>query len=684
MKAIDQSKFEKLLELQSKILGATVTGNNYEDLLAQVCLFAEKLTPDAIASIMLYDKPRNQLFVHAAPSMPDEAKNELDGLTVDDDSYDNALYHNQDMYVCNTLEDSRWGNVKDFATKFKINACWSSPIHNAANEPIGSFAIFSFEKHTPDNFQHRLLNICSSISGIIIQREQSLKESRADRKKLIDSQQQYQSLVDNSADAIFLHDNAGHILDANQMACDSLGYSHSELLTMKIEDIEKCEKQFNDFHEFTDSLNFDETYTINGLLQRKDKSQFPMEARVRKYNFDSKSLIVALVRDVTERKRAEMEILRARKLDSIGLLAGGIAHDFNNLLGIIQGYIDLASRSIMTSPEKTKTYFQKATKATIQAADLTQQLLTFSKGGEPIKKMANILEIIHQSTDFSLHGSNIKVEYICQNNLWAANVDSGQISQVIQNLAINARQAMPDGGKLEIACHNFTVSELDNPANILPGNYIEVNVKDNGTGISEDVLDSIFDPYFTTKQEGNGLGLALSYSIIDKHNGHITVDSKLGSGTTFTLLLPADDEQILTTKKNVTAITTHTKNAHIMIMDDDAMLREISEEMLTNLGYDVTQSTDGGDALSQYKEAMNTGNNIDLVIMDLTIPSGIGGKEAIKLIQKIDPDVKVLVSSGYSNDPVMANYTDYGFLGAVKKPYSQDELAAAVNTVFNH
>ena len=684
MKAIDQSKFEKLLELQSKILGATVTGNNYEDLLAQVCLFAEKLTPDAIASIMLYDKPRNQLFVHAAPSMPDEAKNELDGLTVDDDSYDNALYHNQDMYVCNTLEDSRWGNLKNFATKFKINACWSSPIHNAANETIGSFAIFSFEKHTPDNFQHRLLNICSSISGIIIQREQSLKESRADRKKLIDSQQQYQSLIDNSADAIFLHDNAGYILDANQMACDSLGYSHSELLTMKIEDIEKCEKQFNDFHAFTDSLNFDETYTINGLLQRKDKSQFPMEARVRKYNFDSKSLIVALVRDVTERKRAEMEILRARKLDSIGLLAGGIAHDFNNLLGIIQGYIDLASRSLMTSPEKTKTYFQKATKATIQAADLTQQLLTFSKGGEPIKKTANILEIIHQSTDFSLHGSNIKVEYVCQNNLWAANVDSGQISQVIQNLAINARQAMPDGGKLEIACHNFTVSELDNPTNIIPGNYIEVSIKDNGTGISEDVLDSIFDPYFTTKQEGNGLGLALSYSIIDKHNGHITVDSKLGSGTTFTLLLPADDQQLLTTEKKVTPITAHTKNAHIMIMDDDAMLREISEEMLTNLGYDVTQSTDGGDALSQYKEAMNTGNKIDLVIMDLTIPSGIGGKEAIKLIQKIDPDVKVLVSSGYSNDPVMANYTDYGFLGAVKKPYSQDELAAAVNSVFNH
>ena len=399
---------------------------------------------------------------------------------------------------------------------------------------------------------------------------------------------------------------------------------------------------------------------------------------------DKKPLIVALVHDVTERKKIEKEILRARKLDSIGLFAGGIAHDFNNLLGIIQGYIDLASRSMMNSPEKTKTYFQKATNATIQATDLTQQLLTFSKGGGPIKKAENILDIVHQSIDFSLHGSNITVNYICPDNLWTADVDSGQISQVIQNLAINARQAMPEGGKLEITCDNCIISPLDSPNKTPPGKYIKISIKDNGTGISEDSLDSIFDPYFTTKTEGDGLGLALSYSIIDKHKGNISADSILGDGATFTLLLPASDEQTSITEISSAPVgNTQTKNAHIMIMDDDSLLREISEEMLLNLGYDVTQSPDGGDALSQYKEAMNTKNNIDLVIMDLTIPSGIGGKEAIKLIQKIDPEVKVLVSSGYCNDPVMANYNDYGFLGAVKKPYSQDELSAAVSTILN-
>ena len=681
---IEQSKLEKLLELQSSILGATVTSNNYEDLLEQVCLFAEKLTPDSVASIMLYDKAKNQLFVHAAPSMPIEAWNDMGCLTVGNGSCGNAVYHNEDMFVCNTLTDSRWDNVQSLVTKFKVHACWSSPIHNASNEPIGSFALSSFEERTPDNFQRRLLNICSSITGIIMQRELSLKESRADREKLIDSQQQYRSLVDNSADAIFLHDDAGKILDANQTACDNLGYTHSEFLSMTVDDIEVSKKKFNDFPAFANSLSLDKTYDIDGTLQRKDGSEYLVEAKVRRYMSDKKPLIVALVRDVTERKKIEKEILRARKLDSIGLFAGGIAHDFNNLLGIIQGYIDLASRSMMNSPEKTKTYFQKATNATIQATDLTQQLLTLSKGGGPIKKAENIMDIVHQSIDFSLHGSNITVNYICPDNLWTADVDSGQISQVIQNLAVNARQAMPEGGKLEITCDNCIISPLDSPSKIPPGKYIKISIKDNGTGISEDSLDSIFDPYFTTKTEGDGLGLTLSYSIIDKHKGNISVDSILGDGTTFTLFLPASDKQISTEKAPSTSTSnTQTRSAHIMIMDDDAMLREISEEMLLNLGYDVSQSPDGGDALSQYKEAMNTRNNIDLVIMDLTIPSGIGGKEAIKLIQKIDPEVKVLVSSGYCNDPVMSNYNDYGFLGAVKKPYSQDELGAAVSTILN-
>ena len=681
---IEQSKLEKLLELQSSILGATVTSNNYEDLLEQVCLFAEKLTPDSVASIMLYDKTKNQLFVHAAPSMPTEVRSELDGLTVGDGSCGNAVYHNKEMFVCNTLTDSRWSNAQSLVTKFKVHACWSSPIHNASNEPIGSFALSSFEKRTPDNFHRRLLNICSSITGIIMQRELSLKESRADRERLIDSQQQYRSLVDNSADAIFLHDDAGKILDANQTACDNLGYTHDELLSMTIGDIEVSKKKFNDFPAFANSLSLDKTYNIDGTLQRKDGSEYLVEARVRRYMSDKKPLIVALVHDVTERKKIEKEILRARKLDSIGLFAGGIAHDFNNLLGIIQGYIDLASRSMMNSPEKTKTYFQKATNATIQATDLTQQLLTLSKGGGPIKKAENILDIVHQSIDFSLHGSNITVNYICPDNLWTADVDSGQISQVIQNLAVNARQAMPEGGKLEITCDNCIISPLDSPSKIPPGKYIKISIKDNGTGISEDSLDSIFDPYFTTKTEGDGLGLTLSYSIIDKHKGNISVDSILGDGTTFTLFLPASDKQISTAKAPSTSTSnTQTRSAHIMIMDDDTLLREISEEMLLNLGYDVSQSPDGGDALSQYKEAMNTKNNIDLVIMDLTIPSGIGGKEAIKLIQKIDPEVKVLVSSGYCNDPVMSNYNDYGFLGAVKKPYSQDELGAAVSTILN-
>jgi len=808
--SIEQAQLEELIDLQSSILGETVTSNNCEELLKGLCLLAERLTPNAVASIMLFDKQKQQLFVHTAPNIPAKAIEDLNGLKAEDGSCGNAVYHNEAMFVCNTATDARWDNIRKFADDYKIHACWSSPIHDTVNEPIGSFALSSFETRTPDNFQRRLLNICASIAGIIFQREASLNENReannklqeskenlsvtidsiadgvistdincdiiifnqiaekltgwtreqaigkkldtvfnirnlngdeivcdpakcltnagicnrndgnielisadgskryisvskapltnnssditgvviafrdttqqrADHEELIASQQQYRSFVDNSADAMYLHNNKGEFIDVNQMACDSLGYSRDELLSMSVLDLEKSLTEFPKF----DDLHFDSTFTVEGSHQRKDGTRFPVEVRVRRFLSNNEPMTVALARDITERKKAEAEILKARKLESIGLLAGGIAHDFNNLLGIIQGYVDLAHHSTAGSPEKSRGFLKKASDATVRAADLTQQLLTFSKGGEPIKKAANIVEIIHQSTDFSLHGSNVQVNYHCSENIWTADIDSAQISQVMQNLAINARQAMPDGGSLDIYCENTGVTESDNVLDMPQQRYIKVTVKDSGVGIPPEMIDSIFDPYFTTKQQGNGLGLALSYSIINKHGGYITVDSTQDEGTTFTMFLPVSSEEISSSSTVADASNKKAGNARIMVMDDDAMIREVSEEMLKNLGYDVVQATDGESARSLYHDAMQSNNDIDLVIMDLTIPSGVGGKEAIKLLQEINPRVKALVSSGYSNDPVMANYSDYGFMGAMKKPYNQVELSAAIHAILN-
>ncbi len=684
--AIVTSQLEELIDLQSSILGATVTNYNCDELLQRLCLLAEKLTPNSVASIMMLDCTQQQLFIHTAPSMPAAAKQALNGLKAGDGSCGNAVFHNEDMFVCNTLTDKRWENVRDFAKNFKIHACWSSPIRNAAKQPIGSFALSSFAKRTPDNFQRRLLNICASIAGIIFQREASAIEKQLANRNLQESRESLAVTIESIADGVISTDISGRIVVFNRVAELLTGCNHDWAIGKKldtvfniidsneqeincipincIEDKSKCYRHDSGI-KLVSADGTKRYVSISESQLRNDKGEY--------------TGVVVAFRDITDTKKAEDELLKARKLDSIGLLAGGIAHDFNNLLGIIQGYVDLASHST-DLPEKTQKYLQKAGKASEQAACLTQQLLTFSKGGEPIRKAANIAEIIYQSTDFSLHGSNIHVSYHCDDDLWVADIDSGQISQVLQNMVINARQAMPNGGCLDISCEN---AELENPADGQGSvqRFIKVVVKDSGSGIAQEIIGSIFDPYFTTKQEGNGLGLALSYSIIKKHGGNILVESTLGEGSSFTLFLPVADQPVDVSLEQDQMTERSMSNTRILIMDDDETLREVTSEMLEELGYAVAQAADGGAALSQYKTAMGTDNTIDLVIMDLTIPSGIGGKDAIKLLQEIDPEAKALVSSGYCNDPVMANYRDYGFLGAIKKPYNLSDLNDAITAV---
>ena len=687
--SITPVQLEDLIDLQSTILGATVGNDNQGELLERLCLFAEKLALEAVASVMVYDQNKEQLFVEAAPSIPADAIKDLNGLKVGEGSCGNAVFHNEPMYICNTLTDSRWDNVRSFAETYKINACWSSPVRNKEKQPIGSFALSSFETRTPDNFQRRILDICASITSIIFQREESRRELKhrennlqQSKKNLIASQQQYRSFLDNSADAMFLHKPDGQFIEVNQMACDDLGYTRDELLTMSVLDIEKGLSKFASFSDFTDSLPFDDSVTVEGIHQHKDGSQFPTDVRLRKFISNDETFVVASVRNITEKKKAEEEMLKVRKLESIGLLAGGIAHDFNNMLGSVLGNIDLANRTI-DSTDKASTYLKNASNASLRAADLTQQLLTFSKGGEPLKQSANIMDIIRESSDFSMHGSNVQVNYHYPDNLWAAHVDSGQISQVIQNLVINARQAMPDGGQLDIYCENFILKQSSNVMPMRQGHYIKIKVVDTGIGIPDTIVHSIFDPYFSTKQEGSGLGLALSYSIVSKHNGYITATSIQGEGTSFSIYLPVSDGHTEPAEAIAATVNKGPNQARILIMDDDEMIRSLCGDMLGNLGYDVVLAEDGESAISLYRQAIATKNNIDLVIMDLTVPNGMGGKDAIKIFKKLDPNVKTIVSSGYSNDPVMASFKDYGFTNAVSKPYTQDELSSAVSAVLN-
>ena len=386
---------------------------------------------------------------------------------------------------------------------------------------------------------------------------------------------------------------------------------------------------------------------------------------------------ILVFRDITEQKNMFEESLRADKLESLGILAGGIAHDFNNILTAILGNLSLA-KMYCAPTDRLYPRLGEAERASLRAKDLTQQLLTFAKGGEPLKHTASLKELIRESATFALRGANVRCEFELAQALWTAEVDEGQMSQVIHNLVLNAVQAMPDGGVIRVTAENVTLAAGD-AQGLKPGPYLRISLADRGVGIAPEHLPHIFDPYFTTKQKGSGLGLATSYSIIKKHDGLLTVESELGRGTTFRIHLPASNKPV--EKSLQPKVVAPRGKGRVLVMDDEALIRELAVMGLSQLGYQVETAPDGAEALRMYSEAKATGQPFAAVIMDLTIPGGMGGKEAIKRLLELDPTARVIVSSGYSNDAVMANYRHYGFKGVVAKPYKMEELAAAVNTL---
>ncbi|HAM50711.1 MAG TPA: hypothetical protein DCP92_08485 [Nitrospiraceae bacterium] len=385
--------------------------------------------------------------------------------------------------------------------------------------------------------------------------------------------------------------------------------------------------------------------------------------------------ILGIIRDLTRAKEMEQELRRIHKLESVGVLAGGIAHDFNNLLTGILGSIDLSKMHV---DKESRTYrrLEEAERATMRAAELTQQLLTFSRGGAPIKRAASVVEIIKESARFALSGSNVKCVYQFADNLWSVEVDEGQMHQVFHNLVINADQAMPEGGIITVNANNAVLG-VGGP--LQAGKYIMIVIEDQGTGISEEHIQKIFDPYFTTKEKGRGLGLAVVYSIIKNHGGHITVRSKVGVGTTFTLYLPATEKP--SSEEKASKEEPIVGGGRILLMDDEKVVRDIAGEILKVTGYEVEFAKDGQEAIELYRKAEKSTRPFDVVIMDLTVPGGMGGKEAIKTLREINPSVKAVVSSGYANDPIMANFRDYGFDAVIPKPYSGGDLSRIVHKV---
>lgn len=489
-------------------------------------------------------------------------------------------------------------------------------------------------------------------------------------------------------DGVITTDLEGNILLINKISENLTGWTQPEAFGRPIQEVfnvvheltgERCENPVEKVlakGEIVELANHTALIARDGTKRVIEDSAAPI--------FNEQSNIVGIVlvyRDVTEERKTKEELIKAKKLESVGVLAGGIAHDFNNILAAILGNIELASFSLDQDNEAFQ-LLQEAQKASLRAKDLTQQLLTFARGGNPVKRTASIVSIITDSANFVLHGSSVVCHYEFPEDLWKADVDAGQISQVIQNIIINGRQSMPDGGVIQVTCEN--ISDITKEMVNLPQKpYLKINITDTGSGIPKKFLTRIFDPYFTTKHEGSGLGLAICHSIIRKHDGHISVVSKIDQGTRFTIFLPSTLNATNDPNFDNQDGSATTRTARILVMDDEAMIRKVLSKMLEGAGHEVLLAKNGQEVVEIYAESCRIKLGIDLVILDLTIPGGMGGEEAVVEILKIDGQAQVIVASGYSNDPVMANCQEYGFRGSISKPFKLSELNLIIESILD-
>jgi PAS domain S-box-containing protein len=496
----------------------------------------------------------------------------------------------------------------------------------------------------------------------------------------IEKRQKYlESVLHNAPDAIVTLDSSHNIVEWNPGAENIFGYKRNKVIGKNIDNLITNPLVIDEAKGFTKRvLAGKKVLPQETIRYRKDGT--PVNVIVSgspiKIKGELEGIVVVYI-DISKRKKVEEELLKSEKLESLGILAGGIAHDFNNILASILVNVGLLMLDVEKNTKLTSK-LKEIERAIFRARDLTQQLITFSKGGAPIKKTVSIRELLENTAFFTLSGSNVKCKFFFSKDLWDVEIDEGQISQVIQNLIINANQAMPEGGTIQIRVQNVTEIERKGLP-LKKGRYIRIEVKDRGIGIPKAHLKKIFDPFFSTKQKGSGLGLSTAFSIIKNHNGLITVESELGKTTTFFIYLPTSNKKGEKKKKPMKKISSG--YGKVLLMDDDEMILDSTSELLRKIGYIVVTAKDGAEAIKLYQEARRSKRPIECLILDLTVPNGLGGKETIKELLKIDPGVKAIASSGYTSDPIISNYKEYGFVGSIPKPYMIADLSLLLKKV---
>lgn len=506
-------------------------------------------------------------------------------------------------------------------------------------------------------------------------------EMAASRQTLEDERCRYQELFDFAPDGYLVTDTEGIILDANSAATNLFNVSRSLLIGKPLAIFVSREEHLAFRTRLVEITKRPDAQTENWelIMLSGKRTTFPVSITVGKVIASRGGAVELrwLLRDITNRRQLEEELQKADKLESIGVLAGGIAHDLNNFLTVILGNLSLVKRCTQEDPKATRylLYMEEAIK---QTGNLTWQLLTFANGGKPLTKAVSIGQLIEEDSAFALSGSKTRCKLLLTENLPSVQIDRGQITQVITNLLINADQAMPLGGTIKIHAEKLAVTTENCTLPLKSGNYVVLTISDEGEGIPSQDLPKIFDPYFSTKEHGSGLGLTICYSIVKNHGGHISVQSVEGKGASFTIYLPVSSVQAeeVVHEDNLTL-----GEGNVLLMDDEENVRRTAKEMLTFLGYSVELAEDGAEAVKLYKEALLSDRPFDVVITDLTVRGGMGGRMAVSELIKVDPDVKAIVSSGYSSSDSLYDYKKYGFCDVIAKPYRLQELGNVLYTV---
>ena len=515
-----------------------------------------------------------------------------------------------------------------------------------------------------------------------------ITEKKALGKSLFEKNEALSVTFESIGDGVIATDISGRITLLNRVAEEITGWGQDEAMKRPLQEVfnvidektgEPCENSVEKVIRsglIVGLANHTVLITKDGDRRAIEDSGAPIKGR------DNQVTGVVLVfRDVTEKRKVEEELLKIERLESIGLLAGGIAHNLNNLLTAILGNISLA-RMYTEGGSKAVPRLDAAEKASLRAKELAGQFLTFTKGGTPVKEIVSIAGILKESAAFALQDANVSCAFDIGKDIPSVEAYPGQISQVINNIMINANQAIPNGRVIKVTCKKVDISEADGLP-LKPGDYVKISISDEGTGLPEDNLKKIFDPYFATKEKGNGLGLPTSLSIVKHHGGHISVESQVGKGSTFNIFLPASSGPAVPEEKEARRETVDPPSGggKILVMDDEEAVRELMGEALGSLGYEPCFARNGEEAIKIYQGAMDEGRPFDAVIMDLTIAGGMGGKETVVEILKIDPYATVIVSSGYSEDPIIAHFGRYGFKAALPKPYKIDRMGEVLRQV---